>query len=487
VREGSERTGGPSGELSRAPGGRRLGLAWRTALLTTGVALLAVVVAGLLSLRLLYGASLTQARLTLDRQATLVAELYGRPRAGAALGARPAFGRLLASQRITAVRLDPSGAVIDRRGSVGPRAPALPAGDVAALVAGVRVDRVEPIGGRRVMVVGLPLASGGAAALMQPASQAREVSTPLRHRLAVGLAVGLAAAALAGVLLARWLARPLAAAARAAHRLAAGRRDVRLATSGPTELAELAEAINGLAAALEVSEARQREFLLSVSHELRTPLTAVRGFAEALADSVLPAADVPATGRVLLAEADRLGRLVSDLLDLARLGADDFRIEPGAVDLTELVRLAAQVWEARCGAEGVPLRAELPPGPVVVGTDGARLRQIIDGLAENALRVVPAGAPIVLALSVAAPWAVLQVRDGGPGLTPADCADAFERSVLYERYRGVRRVGTGVGLALVAGLTRRLGGVAEAGVAPEGGAAFTIRLPLAATAIPTAR
>jgi signal transduction histidine kinase len=113
-------------------------------------------------------------------------------------------------------------------------------------------------------------------------------------------------------------------------------------------------------------------------------------------------------------------------------------------------------------------------------TDPTRVRQILDGLAENALRVTPAGAPIVLALAAQHGWAVLQVRDGGPGLTADDFAVAFERSVLYERYRGVRRVGTGVGLALVHGLATRLGGTTAAGRAPEGGACFTVRLPLIA-------
>jgi two-component system sensor histidine kinase BaeS len=74
--------------------------------------------------------------------------------------------------------------------------------------------------------------------------------------------------------------------------------------------------------------------------------------------------------------------------------------------------------------------------------------------------------------------AVLEVRDGGPGLTEDDLAVAFERSALYERYRGTRRVGTGLGLALVAGLADRLGGSARAGSAPEGGAAFRVLLPL---------
>jgi two-component system sensor histidine kinase BaeS len=73
--------------------------------------------------------------------------------------------------------------------------------------------------------------------------------------------------------------------------------------------------------------------------------------------------------------------------------------------------------------------------------------------------------------------AVVEVRDGGPGLAPEDYAVAFEQMVLYDRYRGVRRVGTGVGLALVGRLAARLGGQAVAGPAPEGGACFQLRLP----------
>jgi two-component system sensor histidine kinase BaeS len=79
----------------------------------------------------------------------------------------------------------------------------------------------------------------------------------------------------------------------------------------------------------------------------------------------------------------------------------------------------------------------------------------------------PSGQPVVVA----------EARDGGPGLTAADLADAFGRSVLYNRYRGVRQVGTGLGLAIVHGLITRLGGTVEAGHAAEGGARFTVRLP----------
>jgi two-component system, OmpR family, sensor kinase len=176
-------------------------------------------------------------------------------------------------------------------------------------------------------------------------------------------------------------------------------------------------------------------------------------------------------------ESRRLGRLVADLLDLARLDAQDVRIEFAAVDLRDIANSAAQVWSARCAAERVPFVLESPPGPVFVRTDAARVRQLLDGLLDNALRMTPAGRPIVLAVRADQRGLGVEVRDAGPGLTEADLAVAFERSVLYERYRGVRQVGTGLGLAIVGRLAVRLGGMAEAGHAPEGGARFTVFLP----------
>jgi two-component system, OmpR family, sensor kinase len=114
-----------------------------------------------------------------------------------------------------------------------------------------------------------------------------------------------------------------------------------------------------------------------------------------------------------------------------------------------------------------------------VRTDPSRLRQVLDGLFDNALRVTPPGAPVVLAVRAepALGALVAEVRDGGPGLTDDDLAVAFTQGVLHQRYRGVRQVGTGLGLAIVHSLVTRLGGRVEAGHAAEGGARFTVLLP----------
>jgi two-component system sensor histidine kinase BaeS len=443
-------------------------------MLSAGVAL---VVAALVSGVLLRFSAQTQGRNVLKNEANLVATAT----ATATRAGRPIvpaeMARTLTAQRIEVVVVDPTGTLTGPEGRPVSTRP-LDARDLARLQSGSKLSATRTVNGSRVFVEGRPLSDGGAVVLFERVAAARSSEGSTSLRLGAALGVGLVVAAIAGILIARRLARPLQHAAAAAHRLSTGARDVRLEPEGPTEVAEVAEALNGLTAALAVSEGRQRDFLLSVSHELRTPLTAVKGYAEALSDGVVPPEAVAPTGQVLLAESARLERLVSDLLDLARLGAQDFRIDLASIDLAELVRQAAVVWAARCAREGVLFGAEISPGPVHVRSDPTRIRQIVDGLAENALRVTPAGRPIVFAVVPSGHEVLVQVRDGGPGLTDDDCRVAFDRSALYDRYRGVRKVGTGVGLALVAGLATRLGGRADAGRSPEGGACFTIHLPL---------
>jgi len=143
----------------------------------------------------------------------------------------------------------------------------------------------------------------------------------------------------------------------------------------------------------------------------------------------------------------------------------------------DLAEDAGDVWLDRAAPEGVQLVLDLPAEPVILRTDPIRVRQIIDNLAENALRVSPPQSVIVLAVRREGSWAIVEVRDSGPGLTGDDVSVAFEPGVLHERYRGVRPVGTGLGLALVGKLAEGLGGSAEAGQAAEGGARFTVRIP----------
>lgn len=453
------------------PARRRRGhtLTARAVLVTCAVALVSVLVTALVAVPLAVRGAERRDQDALAAQARLAADVLRVRSVRQRDGAGDRLIRQLRKQQVDVYVV--RGGQVDR--------PGLPAPLVARVAAGGNVSGRRLVDGERRLVEARAL-PGGDGVVLTRAVTAGPWRQVLRG-LWLPLLAGLAAGAAAGLLLARRLARPIRTAATAAARLRAGDRAVRVPVEPPDEVADLAYALNGLAAALATSEGRQREFLLSVSHELRTPLTAIRGYAEALADGVLDADAVPATGRTVLAEAEHLDRLVSDLLALARLEAADFPLEPGPVDLTRLAADAERTWSDRCAAVGVPFRVETPGAPVPAYTDPGRIRQVVDGLLENALRVVPPGAPVVLAVRPAgagpAGGGVLEVRDGGPGFTDDDLAVAFERGALHQRYRGVRKVGSGLGLALAAGLVRRLGGDIAAGHAPEGGAAFTVRLP----------
>lgn len=436
-------------------------------LVTTAVALVAVLLTGATSWYLISTGAEAQQRDQLGRQAKV-------------LSRTPAISRLLLDreQRLAGSNGERIAVITPDGDTVGPAADAVDARTRASLLDGESVSTDAYLGGEHVLVEGRPANAGSAVVLTQPYTVVRDSVSRMRRALPLPFAVGLVGAGLAGLQLARRLSRPVTAAATTARRLADGQRGLRAAPGGPRELTDLTGALNILDEALARSEDRQHEFLLSVSHELRTPLTATLGYAEALADGVVGAEELPMVGETLLSETRRLERFVQDLLDLAQLEADDFRVETRPVDLDALVAKAGTVWSDRCARHGVRFRVERPGRPLTVDTDGIRVRQVIDGLAENALRVTPAGAPLVLALAPDGYGVRIEVRDGGPGLTPEDIRIAFERGSLHARYHGIRPVGTGLGLAIVHRLTQRLGGsVTARGHGPEGGACFTVRLP----------
>lgn len=466
---------------------RPTSIAFRVTALCLLVAAVVVAVAGLISFPLVASTARNVTQTSLSRQADVLAGQLDDK----GLSTRQVRRRLIQVLRAQHIEVviaingglrgaDPAAVTASSEAGVLALASA---GTDSSGVSSEKVSSIEKVNGSTLLVEGRPITSGLAFALVEPVSDASGTGHQVRRALLISLVIGLVVAAVAGLLLSRLLARPLRRTAEVARVMRDGRRDARVPVEGPAEVADVAVSVNQLAEALQRSESRQREFLLSVSHELRTPLTTVNGFAETIADGVVTGADAQAAARTIHGEALRLERLVSDLLDLARLGADEFRLDLAAVDLVAVLQGAAGVWQSRCARAGLNFRLELPAAPLIVQTDARRLRQVIDGLADNALRVTPAGRPLVLALRPGeapaggpAQAAVIEVRDGGPGLSPDDYPVAFERGALHARYQGQRPVGSGIGLALVAGLVTRLGGTITAGPAPEGGACFRVSL-----------
>lgn len=308
----------------------------------------------------------------------------------------------------------------------------------------------------------------GRIVLVRPAALAFAEWRPFLWSLLLAGLGGALLAAIFSYLLARRLTRPIGELAAATARVSAGETGVEVSVHGEDELAGLGKAFNQMSSDLARARETERAFLESVSHELKTPLTSIRGYAEALTEGAVAPAEGSA---VILSEANRLERLVRDLLDMARFDRAEFSVASEPVDLGAIATRALERHLPRARELGVELCSMVEEPARGLG-DEDRLLQATSNLVENALRLTPAGGSVTVHASVAK----LSVRDTGPGLASEDLPHAFERFYLHGRYRSERAVGSGLGLAIVHELALAMGGDVEAANAAGGGAQFTLRL-----------
>jgi two-component system OmpR family sensor kinase len=300
--------------------------------------------------------------------------------------------------------------------------------------------------------------------------RAQPSAWPYGRGLLIAGLVGGALAALASLLSARTIARPVGRVAEASRRLADGHSPEPVPEEGAAEVKALARAFNEMAQQLHQARETERSFLLSVSHELKTPLTAIRGYSEGLAEGAVSLDDAVAT---ILREADRLERLVRDLLDLARMNRREFSVDRVEIDLGLVSQEAVRRYRADASGGDVALEA-VTPGPARAVGDHDRALQIVSNLVENALRSTPPGGSV----TIRAEPGFLAVVDTGLGLPADDLAHAFERFYLYDRLGGGRRLGTGLGLAIVKELAEAMDGSVEVQSTVGSGTTFVVRLPL---------
>ena len=222
----------------------------------------------------------------------------------------------------------------------------------------------------------------------------------------------------------------------------------------------------------------RRDFVANVSHELRTPLTAIRGYVETLLDDPPGPEDARRFLGIVARHAARMERLVRDLLRLARLDAGQETPEIGPCDLRAVVQGVAGDLVDAAAARGVRIEVAVEPGIGPLVTDPARLHDVLRNLVENAINYSPDGAAVRVRAAREDAAAVIRVLDHGPGIPEQDLVRVFERFYRVDKSRSRSPGGTGIGLAIARHLTELLGGTIEAANRPEGGAVFTVRLPL---------
>jgi two-component system OmpR family sensor kinase len=303
--------------------------------------------------------------------------------------------------------------------------------------------------------------------------------------------IGLLAATGAGAFIVRRALHPLqrvAATATKVAELPLDRGEVEIAERVPwrytdpnTEVGQVGLAFNRMLgnvhdalSARQESETRVRQFVADASHELRTPLAAVRGYAELIRrreDHVAP--EAAHALRRIESEASRMTTLVEDLLLLARL--DSGRpLDYTSVDLSRLV--VDVVSDARVASQGHVWRLDLPPDPVLVPGDNARLHQVLANLLSNARTHTPPGTTVTIGLSTQHGHALLTVTDNGPGIPTNLLPEVFERFARGDSSRSRAAGSTGLGLAIVAAVVQAHDG--QVGVESRPGwTRFVVRLP----------
>jgi two-component system sensor histidine kinase ChvG len=296
----------------------------------------------------------------------------------------------------------------------------------------------------------------------------------IRNGLERVMAGSLAVALVVAVFLGLTISRPLARLTRAAGRIAAGERGVALKLSGRDEVGVLARAFDAMAHELDARLGYISELAANVSHEFKTPLASIRGAAELLADG---AADEPAArdrflGNIL-ADTERLDRLVSRLLELSRVEAH----EGGQAEPLDYEALVASVVE-RYAEAGQPVELRYEGGELSIHGHPDQLAGVLGNLLDNALRFSPAGRPVTVRVAPGrlpdgAPSLVTEVVDQGEGISPANLARLWTRFFTTARERG----GTGLGLSIVKAVVEGHGGEVSVESAPGKGSTFRFTLP----------
>jgi signal transduction histidine kinase len=285
--------------------------------------------------------------------------------------------------------------------------------------------------------------------------------TPVTSGIAIGLAL------LTTQLLANGMTRPLREMTAAARSMARGDYPQRVRATSRDEVGELGQAFNLMAADLAAADQHRRELVANVSHELRTPITALQAILENIVDGVAEAD--PATLRTALAQTERLGRLVAELLDLSRIDAGAHQLQRTRFAVAPFLdeALAEVKVHAAVSGRDVVFGATVHPPHATVVADRDRLKQVVLNLLDNAARHSPASGTVLVRVRTEADALLIEVSDEGPGI-PVE-----ERELVFERFtRGERATGGGTGLGLAIArwvVTLHGGAIAVGDAVPAGG------------------
>src|SRR5581483_11019078 len=374
--------------------------------------------------------------------------------------------------------LDPEGQVLDRSANLGEHQLPLTADGLANGRDGEPTWDTIRLAGQRLRLYTAPLliddeVTGYIQVARSVADNEQTLATMQRLLLFCDALVVLVAG-LIGWFLARASLRPLDRLSHTAQAIGlSGRLDQRLPPAKrQDEVGTLVTTFNEMLDRLEAVFTAQRRFIADASHELRTPLTTIRGNIELLRrNPTLPAEDVQDALADIASETQRMSRLVTELLQLARADAgQSFARE--TVRLDELLRAVHRQTQLHKPETQVELAVA---GPAAVLGSADALQELFLILVDNGLKYTPAGGQVRISLARDDDWYRVQVRDTGVGIDPEDLPHIFER--FYRATKVRQEGGTGLGLAIAQWIAEQHGGRITVKSAPGQGSTFSVWLP----------
>jgi len=264
----------------------------------------------------------------------------------------------------------------------------------------------------------------------------------------------------------RRIAHPLQEMSEQSIKLAAGQ-FTPVPVYSDDEIGQLAKSFNIMVQELSKIEKMRKDFVANVSHELRTPLTFISGVLQTLVDQPTNPEEAQHYLRLAINETERMGRLITELLNLANLEAGNFSLKITTFDLRELIMQSITKMEPLLEKKKLSLELNIGEQKLYVQGDRDRIQQVLLNLMDNAITYTPLGGKIMISLVNEEQSAIVMVSDTGVGIPEEDLAHIWERFYKVDKARGREEQGTGLGLAIVRHLIRAHGG--EVGVTSKVG------------------
>jgi signal transduction histidine kinase len=257
--------------------------------------------------------------------------------------------------------------------------------------------------------------------------------------------------------LSKKLSQPLQSMDQAAKKLALGDFSQRVDVYTEDEIGRVTHTFNNMAEQLEKMEENRRNFISAVAHELRSPLTLMKGFVQGIVDGTVEADDQPKYLQIILKETTRLGKLISNLLDVQRMESNAYPIHPEHFDINELIRRTLLKYEEEIERRKIEMNLDFRQDTLIVLADRDGIEQVLSNLIENAMKFVDEGGSIGIRVQEKSDKAWIDIKDNGIGISKEEQQVIWNKFYKVDKARNRNKEGTGLGLHIAKQIIERHG------------------------------